>query len=254
MLHHRLRAASGGDTLSSLIASLYGAGQQGVLFVPKPIVQGDQVLFQDSAGTTPVTADNDPVGKMLDISGNGHHATQAYGIWRPIYRTDGTLFRVALDGVKDYASFTNTLSTGAVTISAAVKSSSPNERRMFIGSSALGSYEAKIGHTGGYWFARLGSGGASLYHLTTAANTSWHVVTVVRDSGNTASLRVDGVMLASNSLPEAVDLSQIGAASRDNLAQFQFWSGDIGGIVTVSSDTHVAEIEAYLASLVGVTL
>jgi len=81
MLHHRLRAASGGDTLSSLIASLYGAGQQGVLFVPKPIVQGDQVLFRDSAGTTPVTADNDPVGKMLDISGNGHHATQAYGIW-----------------------------------------------------------------------------------------------------------------------------------------------------------------------------
>lgn len=33
-------------------------------------------LFQDSAGTTPAAADNDPVGYWGDKSGNGKHATQ----------------------------------------------------------------------------------------------------------------------------------------------------------------------------------
>ncbi len=49
-------------------AQLFSQGQQGVWYEPKPIVAGQQVLYQDSAGTTPVTADGDPVGLMLDRS------------------------------------------------------------------------------------------------------------------------------------------------------------------------------------------
>ena len=40
-----------------LIRSLFGAGEQGALYTPMPIVFGEQALFQDAAGTTPVTAD-----------------------------------------------------------------------------------------------------------------------------------------------------------------------------------------------------
>ncbi len=45
-------------------------------------------LFQDSAGTTPVTANNDPVGKMLDLSGNNRHVVQATTAAKPTYKTN----------------------------------------------------------------------------------------------------------------------------------------------------------------------
>ena len=40
-------------------------------------------MFQDSAGTIPVTAMEQPVGKWLDKSGNGNHATQSITASRP---------------------------------------------------------------------------------------------------------------------------------------------------------------------------
>lgn len=43
--------------------SLFANGEQGAFYLPEP-----QNLYQDSAGTTPVTADGDPVGLMLDKS------------------------------------------------------------------------------------------------------------------------------------------------------------------------------------------
>ena len=44
-------------------AALFAQGQQGVWYEPKP-----EYLYQDAAGTIPVTADGDPVGLMLDRS------------------------------------------------------------------------------------------------------------------------------------------------------------------------------------------
>jgi len=45
-------------------------------------------LFQDSAGTTPVTADGDVIGKALDKSGQGNHASQATTADKPLYKTN----------------------------------------------------------------------------------------------------------------------------------------------------------------------
>lgn len=52
---------------------LFGSGQQGAWYDPSDL----STLFQDSAGTVPVTAMEQPVGRMLDLSGNGNHAFQA---------------------------------------------------------------------------------------------------------------------------------------------------------------------------------
>lgn len=41
-------------------------------------------MFQDAAGTTPVTALEQPVGRWLDKSGNGNHATQSMTASRPV--------------------------------------------------------------------------------------------------------------------------------------------------------------------------
>lgn len=61
-------------------ASLFAAGEQGVWYDPSDLT----TLFQDSAGTTPVTAVEQPVGRMLDKSGRNNHATQSTSAARPV--------------------------------------------------------------------------------------------------------------------------------------------------------------------------
>lgn len=62
------------------IAALFAAGEQGAWFDPSDM----STLFQDAAGTIPVTALEQPVGRMLDKSGRGNHATQATAGSRPV--------------------------------------------------------------------------------------------------------------------------------------------------------------------------
>ena len=78
-------------------ASLFAGGTEGAWYDPSDL----STLFQDSAGTTPVTASGQPVGKMLDKSGNGNHATQATSSKRPTYTEGGGLSWLAFDGVDD---------------------------------------------------------------------------------------------------------------------------------------------------------
>jgi hypothetical protein len=62
-------------------ASLFAAGEQGGWYDPSDL----STLFQDSAGTTPVTTPGQSVGLMLDKSGRGNHATQSNAAQRPTY-------------------------------------------------------------------------------------------------------------------------------------------------------------------------
>src|SRR5690554_1480219 len=78
--------------------ALFLQGEQGAWYDPSDLT----TLYQDAAGTTPVTADGDPVGLMLDKSRNGNHASQSVAASRPVYRTDGTLHWLEFDGVDDH--------------------------------------------------------------------------------------------------------------------------------------------------------
>lgn len=59
-------------------------------------------LSQDSAGSTPVTAAGQPVGRWADVSGNGRHGFQSTSGNRPTYRIapDGTPY-LEFDGSND---------------------------------------------------------------------------------------------------------------------------------------------------------
>jgi len=83
--------------LVALIKKLFGAGQQGVFYIPEPIVRGKQALFQSATGATSVTEDNDPVGRMLDKSGNGLHATQTVTAERMLYDSPRGLLQDQVD-------------------------------------------------------------------------------------------------------------------------------------------------------------
>ena len=90
-----VRRAFGGGSFSPL--DLFASGEQGAWYDPSDL----STMFQDSAGTTPVTADGQPVGKILDKSGRGNHASQATAAKRPLYKTSGGLHWLQFDGVDD---------------------------------------------------------------------------------------------------------------------------------------------------------
>jgi hypothetical protein len=79
-------------------ASLFQRGDNGVWLDPSDL----STMFQDAAGTTPVTANNDPVGLIRDKSGNGNHFTQSTTTKRPLYKTSGGLSWLDFDGTDDW--------------------------------------------------------------------------------------------------------------------------------------------------------
>lgn len=78
--------------------ALFLSGAAGAWYDPSDV----GTLFQDAAGTTPVTSDGDPVGLMLDKSGHGNDVSQSTTASKPTYRTDGVLHWLEFDGVDDY--------------------------------------------------------------------------------------------------------------------------------------------------------
>lgn len=83
--------------------SLFAAAEQGVWYDPSDF----STMFQDSAGTIAVTAVEQPVGKLLDKSGRGNHATQATAAARP-----------TLSARKNWLLATTTLATQSATLAA----------------------------------------------------------------------------------------------------------------------------------------
>jgi hypothetical protein len=66
---------------SSSPASLFSAGEQGAWFDPSDLT----TLFQDTAGTVPVTTVGQSVALVLDKSGRKNNATQSLPSQRPLY-------------------------------------------------------------------------------------------------------------------------------------------------------------------------
>lgn len=79
--------------------SLFAAGEQGAWYDPSDF----STMFQNSAGTIPVTATEQPVGKILDKSGRGNHATQSTAGSQPVLKQDGNgKYYLFFDGVDDW--------------------------------------------------------------------------------------------------------------------------------------------------------
>ena len=93
-------ATSGGGTLTTDFVfespdAAYFAGDAGFAF--DPFDYG--TAFQDDAGTTPVTANAQSLGRLNDLSGNGNHRTQANSSKRPATSADGYVCDGANDGL-----------------------------------------------------------------------------------------------------------------------------------------------------------
>ena len=84
----------------STLLYLFAEDQRGVWYDPSDLA----TMYQESTGTTPVTADGQPVGLIQDKSGNDVNALQPVSTKRPTY--NATPDRLTLDLVDDSLAFT----------------------------------------------------------------------------------------------------------------------------------------------------
>ena len=91
---------SSSQNISQLIKSLFANNEQGFAYDPNDLT----TLYQDAAGTIPVTAAGQPVGLMLDKSGRNNHASQTVSASRPILQRNATTgaYYLAFDGADDF--------------------------------------------------------------------------------------------------------------------------------------------------------
>ena len=250
--------------------SLFAASEVGAWYDPSDI----STMFQDSAGTTPVTADGQPVGKILDKSGRGNHATQATAASRPLYKTDGTYHWLQFDGVDD------SLSTAAINFMATDKMSqfygvkrNTNTYGFVVecGSNAL-STQGSIGFVGGGWAsagAKYGaamSGTSGAFSYDTDASYSAPITNVVSVQNDIAltnnydelKLRINGVANSSgtySSNPNVTgtfgnNIIYIGSRSSSSL----FLSGNIYSIIirgALSTTQEITDTETWVNSKTG---
>lgn len=82
-------------------AALFATGVNGAWYDPSDL----STMFQDAAGTTPVTAVGQPVGRILDKSGRGNHAYNPSGNSAnfPVLQQDGAgRYFLAFNGVNQW--------------------------------------------------------------------------------------------------------------------------------------------------------
>lgn len=178
------RSGGGGDPLLQLFAN----GESGFLFYP---ALADQ-LFQDSAGTAPVTADNDPVARWTDQSPNGDDAIQSVNTsYRPVWKPNSGNPYILPDGIDDRL-ITSFIPNGSgLTMAIAGRASKSVGNKYWLGGGAsTGNKRAWIGisPTG---FPFIGWGTAATGD--TDIDGQDVVILVTGDTGNAPTVYVDNV-------------------------------------------------------------
>lgn len=248
--------------------ALFASGEQGAWYDPSDLT----TMFQDAAGTIPVVADGDPVGLMLDKSGNGNHASQTTSTKRPLYKTDGTLHWILFDGIDDFLVTGNVNLTAVAKhfVSAGVRKTDSSSFRQLVGQGNTGAAEA------GSWDMSVGGGGGANrndYTIRMAAPLvyneslefypapSKNVVSGSYDRtvSTMAQLMVfvDGAVSAGSSTAAAVTANSVNAPIYigSRLGVSNFFAGNVYSLVVRAAETlDRSRIEQYVAGKTGIVL
>jgi hypothetical protein len=169
-------------------------------------------MFQDTAGATPVTAVEQPIGRINDKSGNGWHATQGTAAARPVLRARYNFVTYSEDLSNAAWTRTNaTLGTGVSdplggTTAFTVTATAPNGFARHAVTTTIGA-----GYTGKIWVRRrTGTGGVRIYSgeafdstiITAELTTSWQEFTTT-DTSDTGT-GFFGVLITTSG--DAVDI------------------------------------------------
>lgn len=162
-------------------ASLFASSEEGVL-----LECAIANLAQDSANTTPVAANADPVGYWADTSGNDKHFVQATAGARGTYST--TIPSVTFDGSADYLAYAGALTqvTGSVLLVIETGATAFAANQAIISSADTGSannwFEIGIDASGRVYVDSNAAGTQHTVRGTTVlANSTQYLIAVVHD-------------------------------------------------------------------------
>jgi hypothetical protein len=173
-------------------------------------------LFQDSAGTTPVTANNDPVGRWNDANGSAKRWDQAGAGNRPLYKTNilNGKAGVKFDGTDDFMTVVTSFSANLLTVFAVVSGWTTTGQRPILASHTdLAGGEPKYGIALTTGLPDITEYGVAVIHTGNAApSTSGAIVVYQYDQITAATwdgLTSTGSTAATNSIEQ--DITRLGA-------------------------------------------
>lgn len=249
---NRLRALV--PTLAQQIAAIM-AGKVGVWFDASDL----STMYQDAAGTIPVTGVGQPVGLWKDKSGNNYHAFQKTAAKRPTLRQDENgKYYLKADGVDD-AMVTNVIpwSGNSIVVSSAIS--------QIALVSAIAETSANS-NTGGNCFYLGGKDSGGFIHskmcsftaASTESRTGLSTPYVLTNASNKGTLTIRNALTN-----QSTNYSYTGSLVPNNLfimARNQsslYLNGAMYGLIVLNdtySNANRILIEKYLAQQSGVTL
>jgi hypothetical protein len=214
------------------------ATQFSILYVSGATFQHDfsdvSTLFTDSAGTTPVTADGQVVGKGTDLSGNNRHALQAGadGL-KPVYKTNIQNGRsvARFDGSDDLLTITIPADLSCSLFLVAKKNSAASTTGKAVANFGTGDsatlYVKSSDGSGWLWYAAEGSAVA----VFGGTPTGWTLLQLDFTSADSATPNINGVA---------------GSAFDPNAAYGEATAMALGGTVSVGLNGDYDIGEAWL--------
>lgn len=227
-------------------ASLFASSEVGVWYDPSDLT----TMFQDSAGTTPVTATGDPVGLILDKSGNNKHASQATAALRPVLRESGGLYYLDFDGTDDLLNSSiidKTAWTDCIAITGSLSDAGEGSIVDGLDNSGSNNHEP---YSDNNWYCAFG--GSTRLTASTIAYAAANVLTRKHLSGTT-SFRKNGVAVGTPTA-QTTNFGGNAAISFGGPAKL---NGRIYSILIRAATWTTEEVEAaesYVAGKSGVTL
>lgn len=249
------------------IQKLFANGEQGFFYDPNDL----STMFQDAAGTIPITAAGQLVGLIRDKSGRNNHAYQTVSASRPLLQRNATTgaYYLAFDGFDDFL-VTNNIDftlTDKVSLFAGVRKYVNSSRILCELSSNMNVNPNSFYMTapenvaGAYGFKSRGSAGSNavMAALTQPTSTGDSCVLVA-----SADISADSNTISRNGILSATSY-ELGSGNYGNYPLFIGRRGGTSfpfnghlysliGIGRLTADSETIALEKAIAKNVGVTL
>lgn len=214
--------------------------------------------YTDSAGTTPVTALEQAVGKQLDLSGRGTHAIQATSANRGTYKNDSGIKSILYNGTNSSMSCSTEGGASTAAFFCIGFKTTLAGAAQTIWSDRTGNTGLKLEITSGNVIQFSGGNGTSIDLATGDAVTlsTYYVVTAIYD-GTNLSVQLN------NATPVAAPcVLSAGTAGfnvgKDNSASSGFFKGNIAPMIYIKNDiqstTQIIQAKKWVGTKIGLVL